>query len=157
MNDDSCALASILTWGLLKNQCFFLLVSVTLENKIKIPRFGSALVPACAATFFFFPREMGIRKDRLGCGKQHQDLMFSWSSELPLQSTNTKLTTSRLVYEKCSLHFIPRLLKKKMALLHDSGIPKSSDLKKNGTACESGQPSSAIEFCLEIKAVELRC
>lgn len=53
MNDDSCALASILTWGLLKNQCFFLLVSVTLENKIKIPRFGSALVPACAATFFF--------------------------------------------------------------------------------------------------------
>lgn len=46
--------------------------------------------------------------------------------------------------------------KKKMALLHDSGIPKSSDLKKNGTACESGQPSSAIEFCLEIKAVELR-
>lgn len=112
MNDDSCALASILTWGLLKNQCFFLLVSVTLENKIKIPRFGSALVPACAATFFF-PREMGIRKDRLGCGKQHQDLMFSWSSELPLQSTNTKLTTSRLVYEKCSLHFIPRLLKKK--------------------------------------------
>lgn len=76
MNDDSCALASILTWGLLKNQCFFLLVSVTLENKIKIPRFGSTLVPACAATFFF-PREMGIRKDRLGCGKQHQDLMFS--------------------------------------------------------------------------------
>ena len=64
------------------------------------------------------------------------------------------MTTSTLVYEEWSLHFIPRLLKKKMALLRDGGIPKSSDLKKNGTACESGQPSSAIEFCLEIKAVD---
>lgn len=44
----------------------------------------------------------------------------------------------------------------KMALLCDSGIPKSSDLKKSGTACESGQPSSAAVFCLEIKAIELR-
>lgn len=45
----------------------------------------------------------------------------------------------------------------KMALLCDSGIPKSSDLKKSGTACESGQSSSAAVFCLEIKAIELRC